>query len=234
MKWGEEKLQKPVIPKEPIVPELNKKQIEELTKITFMQESDPEVCDAIFIFAGTHPGHWEKTIEAYQKGLSKQIIVTGGVSPTGVKHPDWKDKNTPEADVIISELIKAGVKEQEIVFESRSRNTLENVLCAKEVFDFSKVKSLLFVCKNHAAGRQYRTLAQHIPNKIKYVPYGFDAVYKDISVSRENWMNTEVGRARVFGEYLRIVFLGEIGHVLPLEEKVQGLEESVKLNFYNN
>jgi uncharacterized SAM-binding protein YcdF (DUF218 family) len=230
----EEKLQRPIIPKEPIVPNLNNKQIEELTNIIFMQETDPEVCDAIFIFAGTHPGHWEKPIEAYHKGLSKQIIVTGGVSPTGVKHLDWKDKNTPEADVIISELIKAGVKEEEIVFENRSRNTLENVRCAKEVFDFSKVKSLLFICKNHAAGRQYRTLAQHIPNNIKYVPYGFDAVYKDISVSRENWMNTEVGRARVFGEYLRIVYLGRIGHVLSLAEKVHGLEEYVKQNFNQN
>jgi hypothetical protein len=88
------KMQKPIIPKEPIVPTLNIHQIERLTNITFLEEIAPEPCDAIFVFAGTHPGHWEKTIEAYNKGLSKQIIVTGGVSPTGVKHAEWKDKDT--------------------------------------------------------------------------------------------------------------------------------------------
>lgn len=215
---------KPFIPKEPMVPELTDDQIDKLTAITFLEEVKPESCDAIFIFAGTHPGHWEKAIEAYHNGLSKQIIVTGGVSPTGVKHLDWKDKNTPEADVIIDELLKAGVSEHHIVAENRSRNTLENVLFAKEVFDFSKVKSLLIICKNHVTGRQYRTLAMHTRSDIRCFPFGFDAMFQDISVSRHNWMMT-VGRSRVFGEFLRIVYLGGIGHVLPLEEMVEGLEE---------
>jgi hypothetical protein len=215
---------KPMIPKEPIVPELNYDQIAQLTNITFLEDVVSEPCDAIFVFAGTHPGHWEKAIEAYKLGLSKQIIVTGGVSPTGIKHQEWEDPNIPEANVIISELVKAGVHKEHIVYENRSRNTLENVLFAKEVFDFTKVNSLLFVCKNHAAGRQYRTLAQHISNPIKYVPFGFNAVYRNESITRNNWMNSEVGRARVFGEYIRIAYLGRIGHVLPLEQQVEGLE----------
>jgi hypothetical protein len=86
---------------------------------------------------------------------------------------------------------------------------------------------MLFISKNHASGRQYRTLAQHIPNDITYVPYGFDAVYKGVPVTRTNWMETEIGRGRVFGEFLRILYLGEIGHVLPLEHMVSGLEEYV-------
>jgi hypothetical protein len=214
----------PLIPKEPSVPELNDYQIERLTEITFLEYIEPRPCDAIFVFAGTHPGHWERTIEAFKLGLSNQIIVTGGVSPTGVKHPDWKDPKTPEADVIIEELTKSGISKDRITFENRSTNTLENVLFAKEVFDFSNLNSLLFICKNHAAGRQFRTLAQHIKNPITYIPYGFDTIYKNTSISRTNWMNSDVGRSRVYGEYLRIKYLGGIGHVLPLEEQIIGLE----------
>jgi uncharacterized SAM-binding protein YcdF (DUF218 family) len=120
-----------LIPKEPIIPDLKDFQIEELTKVTFLDKKDPQRYDAIFVFAGTHPGHWEKAIEAYQQGMSNKIIVTGGVSPTGVKHPDWKDKNAPEANVIISELVKAGVKQEDISIENTSTNTLENVLLQK-------------------------------------------------------------------------------------------------------
>ncbi|MGM1049283.1 MAG: hypothetical protein ACQEXX_24530 [Bacillota bacterium] len=92
----------PQIPKDPVVPELpelTEVQINELTDIVFLpKEISP--CDAIFVFGGTHPGHWEATIDAYNKGLGKMIIVTGGVSPTGIKHENWVDKTVPEAHVI--------------------------------------------------------------------------------------------------------------------------------------
>jgi hypothetical protein len=107
---------KPLIPKEIVVPPLNSDQIEALTNIIFMKYRTPEPCDVMFVFGGTHPGHWEKAIEAYRKGLSKKIIVTGGVSPTGVKHPEWRDTNKPEAEVIVTELIKNGVREDAIVY----------------------------------------------------------------------------------------------------------------------
>lgn len=40
------------------------------------------------------------------------------------------------------------------------------MLFAKEIFDFDAIESLLIVCKSHGAGRQYRTLAKHLPQKI--------------------------------------------------------------------
>lgn len=83
------------------------------------------------------------------------------------------------------------------------------------------------MCKNHAVGRQCRTLSKHIKNQIKYIPYGFNAIYKGMPISRENWMNSEVGQSRVFGEYLRIIFLGKKGDILPIEETVNELDEYV-------
>jgi hypothetical protein len=92
---------------------------------------------------------------------------------------------------------------------------------------------MLFICKNHAAGRQYRTLAQHITNPISYIPFGFDTIYNNESITRSNWMNSNRGRSRVYGEFLRINYLGAIGHVLPLEVQVKGLEEEISKLFKN-
>lgn len=212
---------KPIIPKEPIVPSLNSQEIEYVTTLVFGEEIEPKKCDVLFVFSGTHSGHWEKTIEAYNKGLSDKIIVTGGRSLTGTAHPDWKhDEETTEADVILSYLFAAGIPKDKITYEKKSTNTLENVLYAKDVFDFNKIDSLMFICKSHVAGRQYRTLAKHLPSNIYYIPYTFNTSYNDKKVSRENWMETAIGKKRVWGEYLRIEYYGKRGDILEIENSM--------------
>lgn len=210
-------MMKSVISKSPVVPtELSSEEIAFLTSVTFGSVIQPRKCDVLFVFSGTHPGHWEKAIEAYHKGFAPKIVVTGGRSLTGTAHPDWNGKT--EAQVIIDRLIEAGIPEEIIVFEDQSTNTLENVLFAKKVFDFKQVNTVMFICKSHATGRQYRTLAQHLPEGIAYIPYTFDASYQGNPVSRENWMTFEEGKRRVWGEYLRILHYGEKGDILPLEK----------------
>ncbi|MET3557944.1 uncharacterized SAM-binding protein YcdF (DUF218 family) [Streptococcus rupicaprae] len=207
----------PIIPKTPEVPALSEEDITFLTEVTFGDKVPVQACDALFVFGGTHPGHWEKAIEAYQKGLVRKIILTGGVSPTGTPNPDWTHGKEPEADVIKEYLLAAGIPEEVIVLENRSTNTLENVLFAKEIVDFSQIKSLMFVCKSHVTGRQGRTLAKHLPEHLTYVPYTFDASYQGHVLSWETWMETDIGRSRIWGEYLRIIYYGKKGDILPLD-----------------
>ncbi len=210
----------PIIPKEPIIPDLTKNDVELLTAITFEKEVRPQKCDALFIFSGTHSGHWEKAIEAYNRNYIETIIVTGGRSLTGIPHPAWDghtDREVSEAKVIVSFLISAGIPSHNIFIEEKSTNSLENVLCAKEVFDFTKIQSLMVVCKSHATGRQIRTLKKHLPNQIEYIPFTFNTIYKGTEVNRNNWMDTEIGRKRVWGEYLRINHYGIKGDILPLD-----------------
>ena len=210
---------KPIIPREPIVPELNKEEVEFLTDLTFGKDIQAKACDALFVFSGTHSGHWEKAIEAYEKKYIQKIVVTGGRSLTGVPHPEWEGNHHEEyseADVIISQLKHAGIPSQAIVYEDKSTNSLENVLFAKEVFDFSTVKSLMVICKSHVTGRQLRTLMKHLPEKLEYIPYTFPTTYRGIEVNRNNWMDSEIGRKRVWGEYLRIEKYGRLGHLQPM------------------
>ncbi|MED1863735.1 YdcF family protein [Fictibacillus nanhaiensis] len=210
----------PIIPKEPIIPEFTESDVEFLTAITFEKELRPQKCDALFVFSGTHSGHWEKVIEAYNLNYVDKIIVTGGRSLTGIPHPDWDvntDREVSEAQVIVSFLISAGIPSHIIFTEEKSTNSLENVICALEVFDFTKIQSLMVVCKSHATGRQIRTLKKHLPNQIEYIPFTFNTVYKGTEVNRNNWMETEIGRKRVWGEYLRINHYGSKGDILPLD-----------------
>lgn len=208
---------KPIIPKSPEVPELNSDDINFLTDIVFGTKIEPKQCDVIFIFSGTHPGHWKKAIEAFKNGYAKKIIVTGGKSKTGIPHPDWDIKKETESEIIIAHLLDAGVPLASIISENISSNSLENVIYAKEVFDFNTVEKIMYICKSHAAGRQGRTLAKHIPSHIQLIPYTFDTSYHDITVSRDIWMNSEEGRSRVWGEYLRILYYGEKGNLVKLE-----------------
>ncbi|WP_175989169.1 YdcF family protein [Bacillus sp. Marseille-Q1617] len=213
----------PIIPKETDMPQLNKKQLEQVTELTFHQGVRPKKCDAIFVFSGTHPGHWEKAIEAYKLNLAPLIIVTGGRSMTGISHPEWdgrKFQSFTEASVIISFLLQAGIPEDKIIYEDQSTNSLENVLYVKEVIDFTRINSMLVICKSHAAGRQIRTLMKHFPSGLSYIPYPFNATYQNKEITRQNWLNTEIGRKRVWGEYRRIIHYGQLGHLVPPEEEM--------------
>ncbi len=66
-------------------------------------------------------------------------------------------------------------------------------------------------------GRQWRTLAKHLPARLTHVPYTFDAIYEGIPISRDTWMTSELGRSRVWGEYLRILQYGNKGDILALD-----------------
>lgn len=207
---------KPIISKTPEYPsELSTDEVRFLTEATFERFVKPKPCDALFVFGGTHSGHWTKATDAYQKGYVNKIIVTGGRSLTGTAHEDWTGET--EASVICHHLLEAGVPKDAIVFEDKSTNSLENVLYAKNVFDFDSIRTLMVVCKSHTAGRQMRTLAQHLPKHITFVPYPFNATYKGDDISRDNWAMTEIGKSRVWGEYLRLLHYGEKGDILPLD-----------------
>ena len=205
------------IPKEPPVPALTDEQIAVMTEAAFMEEViDTPKCDVMFVFSGTHPGHWETAIAAYKDGLAPRIIVTGGFGK-----PDGRDPaGRSEAEVIAQHLLEAGIPREAMLLETRSRNSLENVLFAKELFDFADIRSILFVCKSHAAGRQYRTLKKHLPPGITYIPATFDTVYNGIRINRHTWAETEIGRSRVYGEYLRILRYGERGDIERLEDRL--------------
>jgi uncharacterized SAM-binding protein YcdF (DUF218 family) len=215
------------IPRFPDAPPLGEEQVAALTRIVFLDEpAEPEACDLIFVFGGTHPALWRAAAEAYHRGLAPRLLLTGGVRPHGAREEAGESaEDMPEARSLAAKLIEAGVPETCLILEERSTNTLENALFAREVFDFDAVGSVLLVCKSYAAGRQYRTLRRHLPAGLRIMLHPFDTTSRDGRlITRHNWAEAAESRARVFGEYLRIVAYGERGDLEPLEEPVAGLQ----------
>lgn len=215
------------IPKFPQVPPLSDKQIQALTTMTFYQEIKPEPCDAIFVFGGSHLGNWQQPLQAYNNGLSKKIIVTGGSSSWGMKHRGWNEAAGTEAEHIVSKLLENGVPKDIIVYETKSKSSLENVTEAKAIVDFTTIKSLLVICKSYGTGRQIRTLQKQLQEEMVYIPYPFDTNFDDEPLlTRSTWHETEKNRALVFGEYIRIIHYGNQGHISSINQPIDGLEDA--------
>ncbi|GAB4577997.1 MAG: YdcF family protein [Anaerolineales bacterium] len=204
--------------------------IQEITAIVFDFPSLPiQPCDVIFVFGGSHPGLWLTAAEAYHKGLGNTIIVTGGHKPGVHYHFTWTDGTTPESHVITRELIKLSVPINAIVYEDQSTNSLDNVLFAKRVYDFSNITSILVVCKNYGVGRQCRTLKQHLAKSVNIIPYPFDTeAGNGPFITRYTWMNYEQSKSFVFAQAMKIYRYGKLGHLVPVEHISPALEELMK------
>jgi uncharacterized SAM-binding protein YcdF (DUF218 family) len=73
-------------------------------------------------------------IVLYKKGIVKKLLITGGDgSLSGAK--------SPEAEKVEPFLIQMGVRKEDILLESRSRNTHENALFTKQLIDSQQLKS---------------------------------------------------------------------------------------------
>jgi uncharacterized SAM-binding protein YcdF (DUF218 family) len=203
--------------------------IDEVTDIVFGPLVEPIACDVIFVFGGLDPGLWEKGADAYSRRLGKHVVVTGGYKPTAAT-PYWKD-GTREALIIRRELIILGVPEAAIFYEDRSTNSLENVLFAKEVYDFTKVTSVLAVCKCYGAGRQCRTLKQNLDPGIRVIPYPFDTQIRGRGpvITRSNWMNFAESRSFALEQVTKIYRYSKHGDLVPIEHMSPRLEAIVKV-----
>jgi hypothetical protein len=219
-----------IIPNYPEVPDLTSEQLKKITEIVFLSEIKPCPCDAIFVFGCPDTKIWSITYEAYKDGFGKHIIVTGGYNPN-IKLPqsEWNYGTTPESQVIVSKLKSMGVPEDVIFYEDKSVNSWENVIFAKEIYNFGRIESILVICKNVAVGRQSRILKKFIPYIKKLIPYTYETILDSDSppVTRHNWMKHEKSLSFVFGSYLKIVQASLNNGIGSLESYVEGLDEYI-------
>ena len=89
-----------------------------------------------------------KTLEVYQAGKARFIVVTGGNQP-------WSKEALSEAELIRNLLVEWGVPRTSIVLEGSSRNTRENALYSKNVIDSINCGTTLLV-----------TSAAHMPRSV--------------------------------------------------------------------
>lgn len=217
------------IPKYPDIPRLSQEQIDELTEIVFGTEKEINNSDVIFVFGSTHPANYQKAVEAYHKGLGKEIVIAGGSSGSKDKHKEWVYGDESEARVIREKLVENGVPRDKIFIEEKSTDSKENIIFAKEIYDFSKIKSLTFISKNYVAGRQYSTLRKYLPRNVIITPYSYNIYFDNgTTFDRYDWMNYDKSKSLVFGEYLRIVYYGRRGDIENMGRIIKGLEKHIE------
>jgi len=201
------------IPKRPIVPIFITNYVDHISDVVFGNNDKTNQFEAMLLFGGSHPGLWETAIEQYNLKKLKCIFVTGGNKDTAQKHETWIYGNSNEADIIELKLIEGGVPKDIIIKENLSTNSLENVVFIKNKIEEYNITSLLCICKNYGAGRQYRTIKKNIPNIIIQMK-GFETnIDENGKITKENWIYNDNWKSLIWGEYLRNYFYGLKGDI---------------------
>lgn len=154
-----------------------------------------------FVFGGSHPGLWEKSYEAYNKGF-------------------WNYGDMAEADVIANNLIKLGVPERDILIEDKSIHSLENILFGMKKINLQNKKGFYLFVRVMFLEDSIEQW-ENIPDDIELIPYVFNTNISGTEIiTKDNWFENEKSKALVFGEYLRIICYGNFGHLVSIEDPI--------------
>jgi uncharacterized SAM-binding protein YcdF (DUF218 family) len=212
---------------------ITKEQLNHITEVVYsgksdVTKSDVMKSDLLFIFGCPDPRIWEVAYEIYSKGLVRDIVITGGYnSNPKMRMKNWNYGEVAESEVIKSKIIEYGIPEERIYIENESRNSYQNVVNALEIYDFDKIDSLIFISKEMAVGRQFRTLRKNIPSHISIQVVPYEAYLGEYRLDRNNWFVNPVTRDFVFDEYLRNILYADKGDISEVEYIDEGLEEYI-------
>ncbi len=138
-------------------------------------------------------------VEAYRRGRAGKIMLCGGALRT------FPGEECSEAEHMRDKALELGVREEDIIMENTSQNTIENILCAlvelQRNFWLNKVKKVLLVTTTYHMRRSYAIAGYLFPDHIEVVPCPAD----DTKTKRDTWMNTPEGVERAKKEALNIV-----------------------------
>lgn len=214
------------VERNPKVPELNPKAITLLTELCFRPEQPLTEANLLFVFSSASAVDLlaEKVREVLTRGLVPEVFITGGAP----QFTDYASPGKPESELFFEQLDPSEFPGVRFFSESVSTDTRSNVTEALKVLDFSGYKKVMYIFKAHAAGRGYLTLKKFLPHT-ELVSVPFAPVYPEIgrAITSKDWHETEFGRSRVWGEFLRIEKYGERGDIF-FNVEVKGLVGNIE------
>lgn len=167
---------------------------ETLEKIIFdIPRDDLERGDCIFVFGSRKhlEERTEKAVELYKKERAPKILFSGGFGQNGMYE---------EAKWMKEYAIKLGVPEKDIIVETNSNNTTENVLCSLVVLErnflLQKIHRLLIVSSITHIRRCMLTLSRYMPKWIEYTYcYEENSPYNRENYKKDSLINENVKKA---------------------------------------
>lgn len=179
-----------------------------------------EVCDFGIVFGGISmiPERVEIAVSLYKEGLIKKIIVSGGIGFFS------RARKIPEAFKMKSFLLENGVLEGDIILESKSRNSFENI---QDSFDLipdkrrlGNIKIVLITSDFHL--KRCMGIAQLL-NKNKFKIFGYEV--KNGKTDRENWYHTRSSRIAIYREACNLLYFVRRGKMCDIEIKNLSLKK---------
>ena len=139
----------------------------------------------------------EKALELYQTQKVPLILFTGG-----------KNRNSGEEEArnMYNEALRRGIPAGNLLLEDQANNTLENVLFSRKIIEekglLQDIRTVCAVMANVHARRALMTLKGNFPKNLTFrsCPY----IYKRFGISKDNWMNSELGNRVVHDELNKI------------------------------
>lgn len=213
------------IPRLPTPPPLNERLIAQLTSLIYRNDDPPSPTDIIFVFGTSRSvERCAATVRGLlNAGVASTVVISGGV-------PRYADSNktveTPESATILRAIGPAARPDVAFLMETRSWNTRDNVAFAIEDHpSIAAARDIAFVVPAHGGGRGYLTLRKFFPTA-RLLQHTYSSPLHDgTPIDRSMWYETETGRRRIWGEYLRIKEYGEKGDIAT--EEIQELLRSI-------
>jgi len=154
-------------------------------------EAPPVQADLAFVFGTRHPDPAYIAGSLLRQGTVRYVVLTGGKSRYGVE----------EAIAHHAILMQEGTAEEQILVESASTNTLENVAFALPLIaakiGWEHIRAVVSVTKWYHCRRAVMTLKLHMPAGVRY----YTATYEPDGVPRAGWHLDSEARRRVLKEW---------------------------------
>jgi hypothetical protein len=153
-------------------------------------------CEIALVFGTRHGvgAFVDDTVRLWEEKMFKRVVVSGGSA---------RGPGASEAEVIGSELIRRGIAEDRVLFETRAENTLQNVCYSLDLLrehQIDTATTVLGIGKLCSLRRYYMTLAKHWPHAKRACVHGINY----FGVPKSSWWKNDEFRTRVFSELAKL------------------------------
>lgn len=175
---------------------------EMIDRILFQDITDTgKKADCILVLGSAKAAKYRIPVaaQAYKAGRAKKIMLCGG------KLRDFPEGKLSEAHHMRQAALALGVPDEDIILETSSQNTVENILYAltelQRTFWLNNVLSVLLVTTTYHMRRSLAIARYLFPKHITVIPCPAD----DIHTKRYSWMNSPVGIDRAKSEAMNLI-----------------------------
>ncbi|MBN1966562.1 MAG: YdcF family protein [Anaerolineae bacterium] len=163
--------------------------------------------DLAFVFGTRLPEPAHIAADLLRGGAVPAVVLTGGSNRlTGAK----------EALAHRAILLEAGIAAEQLIVESASTNTLENVTFALPLIaarlDLAALASILVIAKWMHCRRAIMTLKRHFPPGIRY----YTCTYHPDGITPHNWFTSDERAAPVLRNWQSIPRYLACGHLAEI------------------